>query len=570
MSASRRQSNTRAKAQQKLRQQRILAVMLAAILLLVLSITIYTVSRLTYNKVYKGVSIHGTDVSGMTREELRSQLPTAVDVSDVYDITIEIDGATETISTLSLSPAPDLENMINEAFSYGRTKKGLARLGEISDVKKSPVDIPYMLSLDEYALQRTLDKLADKLNVRAVDNKIEIGTDSVHVTRGVPGRGIIYDDVKQAVTACMINDETSVSLSLTEINPEEITVDFLKRHTFSEPLDATYTIQDHRLVFTESHVGVKFNEGDVKRAIKNASGYATFSVPAKITQPKVSTEDLRASIVGDVLGTYSSDFSSSSNDRAFNIQLACSKIHGYVLAPGEEFSYNDVVGPRTAAAGFRMANVYVGNTVQPGIGGGICQVSSTMFNAAVLADLEITERLNHTLPVSYVPMGRDATVSYGSIDFKFKNTYPTPIEISAECEGRKNVITIRGINDRPERKVEIVTQRTGTTEPKVVQKKDPELEEGEIKVEEKGTNGSSYIAYKVVYENGTEVSRNVLCKSTYKGKDRVEIIGTKKPEPSPSPTPSATPSPSATPTPTPKPTKTPAPSPSASSAADTE
>ena len=563
MPATRRQSRTRATAHKKLRQQRALAAILAAILLVVLSVTIYTVCRLTYKKVYNGVSIHGIDVAGMTREELRNQLPTAVDVSDVYDITIEIDGAQEIISTLSLSPAPDLDSMINEAFSYGRTKKGLARLGEISDVKKSPVNIPYALVLDEYALQRTLDKLADKLNVRAVDNKIEIGTDSVQVTRGVPGRGIIYDDVKKAVTACMINDETHVSLTLTEINPEEITVDFLKRHTFSEPLDATYTIQDHRLVFTESHVGVKFNEGDVKRAIKNASGYTTFSVPAKIKQPKVSTEDLRASIIGDVLGTFSSDFSSSSNDRAFNIQLACSKIHGYVLAPGEEFSYNDVVGPRTVEAGFRMANVYVGNTVQPGIGGGICQVSSTMFNAAVLADLDITQRLNHTLPVSYVPMGRDATVSYGSIDFKFKNTYPTPIEISAECEGRKNVITIRGINNHPERKIEIVTQRTGTTEPKVVQKKDPELEEGEIKVEEKGTNGSSYIAYKVVYENGTEVSRNILCKSTYKGKDRIEIIGTKKPEPSESPDVSPSPSPSEAPTPTPKPTKTPAPSPSA-------
>ena len=215
MSAPRRQSKTRVQAQKKLRQQRILAAILAAILLLVLSVTIYTISRLTYNKVYKGVSIHGVNVSGTTREELRNQLPTAVDVSDVYDITIEIDGAQETISTLSLSPAPDLESMINEAFSYGRTKKGLARLGEISDVKKNPVDIPYMLSLDEYALQRALDKLADKLNVRAVDNKIEIGTDSVHITRGVPGRGIIYDDVKQAVTACMINDETHVSLSKT-------------------------------------------------------------------------------------------------------------------------------------------------------------------------------------------------------------------------------------------------------------------------------------------------------------------------------------------------------------------
>lgn len=547
-----------------------LVAVLAVLLLFLLSMTVYSISRLTYNKVYKGISLNGTNIAGMTKEDLRHQLPAMVDVSDVYDITIQIEGAQETISTLSLSPAPDLDTMINTAFSYGRTKKGLSRLGEISDVKKKPVDIPYVLAFDEYALQRTLDKLSDKLNIRAVDNKIEIGTDSIHITRGVPGRGIVYDDVKQAVTACILNDKTTVSLSLTDINPEEITVDFLKRHTFSSALDATYTIQDHRLVFTESHPGVKFNEGEVKRAIKNASGYSEFSVPAKITQPKVSTEALKESILGDVLGTYSSDFSSSSNDRAHNIHLACSKIHGYVLAPGEEFSYNDVVGPRTQEAGFRMANVYVGNTVQPGIGGGICQVSSTLFNAVVFADLEITQRYNHSLPVTYVPMGRDATVSYNSLDFKFKNTYPTPIEISAECEGRRNVITIRGINNHPERKIEMETERTGTSEPKVVQKKDPELPEGEIKVEEKGTNGSSYVTYKVVYENGTRVSREVLCKSTYKAKDRIEIVGTKKPEPSATPTPTPAPSATATPKPTttPKPTKTPsaAPIPSAAPA----
>ncbi|MFR8975811.1 MAG: VanW family protein, partial [Eubacteriales bacterium] len=184
--------------------------------------------------------------------------------------------------------------------------------------------------------------------------------------------------------------------------------------------------------------------------------------------------------------------------------------------------------------GFRMANVYVGNTVQPGIGGGICQVSSTMFNAVVYADLDITSRRNHTLPVTYVPMGRDATVSYGSVDFKFKNNYSKPIEIRAECIGRKNVITIYGTNERPNRKIEIETEKTGTTSPKVVRKEDSSMPEGKVKVESAGTNGSSYIAYKVVYENGVKISSDVLCKSTYSGKDRVEIVGTKKASPSPS------------------------------------
>ena len=257
-----------------------------------------------------------------------------------------------------------------------------------------------------------------------------------------------------------------------------------------------------------------------------AKDKSVFEVPAKITHPAVSTESLKSTLLADKLGTFSSDFSSSSADRAHNIELACSKIDGYVLSPGEEFSYNEVVGPRTAAHGFRVANVYVGNTVQPGIGGGICQVSSTMFNAVVYADLEITERRNHTLPVSYVPMGRDATVSYGATDFKFKNNYDTPIQVRAECIGRKNVITIYGTARNDNREIKIETAKTGTSSPKVTQKKDDTLPVGTVKVEEAGTNGSSYIAYKVVYENGVEIARDVLCRSVYAGKDRVELIGT--------------------------------------------
>lgn len=563
MSASRRQNTKRRKAVKKTVNKTRCIILL--VLLVLVSMTIYTICKLTSDKVYKGVSIHGIDISSFTKEELLEQLPAMVDISEVFDITIQIEDAQETINSLSLAPVPNLEEMINEAFSYGRTKKGLARLGEISAVKKNPVNLSYKLSLDEYALQQTLDKLSDKLNVRATDNKIEIGTDAIHITRGVPGKGIVYDEVKKEITECILNDTDFISMKLTEINPEEITIDFLKRHTYAEPLDATYTIQEHRLLFTESHPGVKFNEGDVKRAIKEAKGYSKFSVPAKITQPKHTMESLRASIVGDVLGTHSSDFSSSSNDRAYNIQLACTKIDGYILAPGEEFSYNAVVGPRTTKTGFRMANVYINGTTQPGIGGGVCQVSSTMFNAVVKADLEITERRNHSLPVSYVAMGTDATVADGSIDFKFKNTYPTPIEISAEYEGRKNVITIRGINNHPERKIEIETVRTATSEPKVVTKKDPTLEEGTVKVEEKGTNGSTYVAYKVVYENGKERSRDVLCRSVYQGKDRVELVGTKKPEKSAPPESTQTPEPTTTPSPTskPKPTSTPSPKPTA-------
>lgn len=496
--------------------------------------SVYTAKALTYDRVYEGVYIGNASVGGMSENELRDKLAELADLSDVSDITLKIDGVSETISVSALSPAFDTEQMVKSAVEYGRKSKGLARIGEIFSVKKNSVTVPYALSFNEYALQQVLDKLSANLDITAVDNQIEIGTDSLVITRGTAGRGIPYEEVKISITDCLISRRGEISLQLKEMEPEEITVDFIKRHTSETPLDATYAVNNHKLVFTQSRPGVTFNEKELKRSLKAEEGKAVIVVPVTVLQPQVTTEALKQTLLADRLGTFSSDFSSSSDDRAHNIQLACEKINGYVLAPGEEFSYNDTVGPRTTERGFRMANVYVGNTVQPGIGGGICQVSSTMFNAAVYADLDITSRRNHTLPVTYVPMGRDATVSYGSVDFKFKNNYSMPIEIRAECVGRKNIITILGTNEHPNRKIEIETEKTGTTSPKVIRKEDSTLQEGTVKVESAGSNGSSYVAYKVVYENDIRVSRDVLCKSTYSGKDRVEIVGTKKAAPTPS------------------------------------
>ncbi len=505
---------------------------LVVIVLFALLATLFAscIKTLTYKNVYDGVYVDHAHVGGMSEDELRTKISEVSDFSRVYDITITVDDVSETISTLALSPSPDTDKMVETVMEYGRTKKGLARFGEIRALKKNKPSVPLMITFDEFALQRVLDKIASELNITATDNKLEIGTDSLTITRGVKGRGIVYEDVKKAVADCLLHNKNTVSLGLKEIEPEEITVDFIKRYTSEKPVDATYTISNHRLVLTESRPGITFNEKIVKQLLKENANNAVFTIPVTVKEPSETEDSIRSSLFGDELGTFKSDFSDSSADRAYNIKLACDKIDGYVLAPGEEFSYNEVVGPRTAERGFRMANVYVGNTVQPGIGGGICQVSSTMFNAVVYADLEITSRRNHTLPVSYVPMGRDATVSYGSVDFKFKNTYDKPIEIRAICEGRKNIVTIYGIDENPERRIEIQTVKTGTFPPKVVQKEDDTLPEGEIKVESKGTNGSSYVAYKVVYENGVKVSSDVLCKSTYAGKDRVEFLGTKKAE----------------------------------------
>lgn len=521
-----------AKNKKTIERKKIILAAILCIAVILVSFSGYVTHQLTYDKVYKGVSVEGVDVSGLTEKELEAKIPEIFEKPLSKTITLKIGDSSHTFESLSLIPALDTEAMTDEAFSYGRSKKFLARLSEISSVKREKPSVDFKLSFDNAEVQKIIDSTTKDMDITAVPNKIEFKSDALLITKGTAGNGVSFDEVKSAIERCILGDSDVAEVEFKHIEPEEVTYDYIMRFVAEKPIDATYSVENHRIRFTESKPGVSLKEKDVEKAIKNSENNI-ITIPAKIQQPSVSLESLKEKILANELGTYKSDYSSSSNDRASNIKLACSKINGYVLAPGDEFSYNEVVGPRTAEHGFKVANVYVGNTVQPGIGGGICQVSSTMYNSVIFADLEITERRNHTLPVSYVPMGRDATVSYGSTDFRFKNNTNYPIEIRAIAENGINTVTILGTDEHPEKEIKIVTSCTGTTSPKVVINKSSELFEGEIKVESSGSNGSSYIAYKVVYENGVEKSREKLPSSTYRGKDRVEIHGTKKREEAP-------------------------------------
>ncbi len=509
------------------KNRRIFLAVIICITIILVILSGLLVKKLTYNKVYNGISINNISVSGLTRDELIEKIPEIFDKRLSKTVTLKIDDVEHTFDTLELSPAIDVEKMVKNAFGYGRSGSFIDRIRDINSLKKSPVDFPFLLIFDDIELQKIIDSTISTLDVTAISNKIEYGDDTLIITRGKAGNGIEFSEVRSAIEDCILNDKDVAAVDFKYIEPEEITYDYIKRYTLDKPINADYKIENHRIKYTESQPGVILLEDDLTKALKNSNS-DVIKVPAKIIKPTTSSEQLKSTLLAHELGKYTTDYSSSSADRAYNIKLACEKINGYVLAPGEEFSYNDVVGPRTIEHGFRIANVYVGNTTQPGIGGGICQVSSTIYNAVVFSDLEVTSRKNHTLPVSYVPLGRDATVSYGAIDFKFKNNTNMPIQIKAIAENGLNSIIIMGTDEHPERSIKIETTQTGTSAPKVVIEKDPEMLEGEIKVDSNGTNGSSHISYKVVYENGVQVSRTQLAKSVYAGKDRVEIHGTKK------------------------------------------
>jgi vancomycin resistance protein YoaR len=252
------------------------------------------------------------------------------------------------------------------------------------------------------------------------------------------------------------------------------------------------------------------------------------TLPVKVLQPKVTMEDITNAGMKEILSSYTTTFNSEDANRTDNIKLAALKANGTILYPGKIFSFNEIVGPREKEYGFKEALEIVDGEFVPGVGGGICQVSSTLYNAVLLANLDIVERYNHSKPLSYVPLGQDATVAYDVLDFKFRNNTDGPLLIMTEVEDNKLVVGILGQHLLTQ-KVEIQHEDRQTIPPSIVKKEDPNLYLGETRIDQEGKPGYKVTTLRVVWSKGRQISREVLSKDEYLGDDTIVKIGTKVP-----------------------------------------
>ncbi|MGE5390703.1 MAG: VanW family protein [Deltaproteobacteria bacterium] len=237
-----------------------------------------------------------------------------------------------------------------------------------------------------------------------------------------------------------------------------------------------------------------------------------------VQKPRVTEEDLKG--MGE-LSSFSTWFNTGDINRSANLRLAARTLNGTMVKPGEIISFNNIIGPRTAETGFNEALTIVGGKFVPGIGGGICQVSTTLYNAVLLAGLNIVERNQHNMAVAYVPLGRDATVSYGSQDFRFQNNTDSPIYIRAVTSG--GIITINVYGDlEHKQKIAINSVIDGMIPFKKVDVFDDTLAPGEVKVEHTGINGYSVRAFRSFYDaNGKLINQELLSTNNYLTLDEI-------------------------------------------------
>lgn len=244
-------------------------------------------------------------------------------------------------------------------------------------------------------------------------------------------------------------------------------------------------------------------------------------------RPARTTEDVRAMGINGVVAQFTTRFDIRKTNRVYNIRVAAQALDGTEVKPGQVFSFNKIVGPRSQAAGYKLAPTILNNEFVDSPGGGVCQVSTTLYNSLLLADLQIIQRSSHSLVVSYVPLGQDAAVSYGGKDLKFKNNYDSYLIIKSKVVG--NTITFKLFGDIKNRKYVKVINTTIKEYPfKMVYKNDPTLPKGTQKIDQKGVRGYKVTSQRLVYSGGQLIKKEKLPISFYNPLDQIILVGTGK------------------------------------------
>ena len=454
----------------------------------------FTIYNMFNNNIISGVSIKGVDVSNLSQADAKYQLDNLLSSNIPEEITIKHGDFTSTISLTQMEAKFDTGTASKTAYEVGRQGNIFENNLYVLSTMFNKVNIEPDVTVNEDLLSNQLQEVSTQLPDTVIQSSYYIEGNNLIITPGKSGNVVDVEQTIQNIKTAIsdfscINNPVEIAVKTEEPNP--IDIDKIHSEIYKEPVDAYYT-QDPFMVYPSEN-GVDFNISiDEAKAIVQEQK-EEYVIPLKYSTPSVTTNMIGTEAFPDLLSQYKTTYSTRDTDRTTNLRLAANKINGTVVMPGETFSYNKVVGERTIAAGYKEAPIYVSGKVVDGLGGGICQITSTLYNAVVYANLEIVERSNHQFIPSYVTASRDATVVYGSIDFKFKNNRDYPIKIVCSVSGGIASFQIFGMKTENDYDVEISSYQTGTTATAIYSE-----------------------AYKILKKDGKVVSKELLSKDTYR------------------------------------------------------
>lgn len=509
------------------------------IVVLILLFEALYLSRVLLNSpmVYSGIHLDGVSLEGLDKIELSQYINKKynVDMSSLelsiyhknYPVTIRFD---------ELEVHIDKELILNKVYSMGRQGSFFKRLVDIYKLGKNHVFLETEVSVNTQALDMLINRIYENTYIPSESPSLFLLDNEVVLSSGKPGYIINKELLKERILKQISKLESGIVIVPVEkIPPVKIEADTMYNRIVREPQNASVIRMDGEIEIIPEVVGRKLDKAEFLSLVaemeaKSAKYPMDLKLPVDFVEPEITEEKIKNSLFSDILSAYSSEFSTETeNDknRSVNIRLAVEAINGTILLPGETFSFNEVVGQRTAQKGYLPANIYTPDGISTGVGGGVCQVSSTLYNAALRANLKIDERNPHIFMVAYVPLGCDATVSYGIQDFKFTNNTNWPVRIDGQVTSdNKLEFSIAGTDENPS--LEVVVQSTVLKlipyETEYIET--DKLPEGSRKLIQKGMNGAVVEAYLIVKKGNEVMSNYKLHSTTYKSLP--EIIQTGK------------------------------------------
>ena len=478
--------------------------------------------------ILENITVAGVDVGGMTQRDAITAVENAT--ANTYGTKTMTVTVLDTQAELPANccSSLDIRAAVKDAYRFGNsgTQSKREEQQQIAMNEGYAVDLTPYLSINETAIKDALSTIGDKYSTTLAQSTYEVVGESPEQTLviqlGVPEYGLDMNALYQQVLKAYSENTFSVEGQCGMIKPDPIDLQSIWEQYFIEPVDASFTDKTFEII--EGKDGYGFDLEKAKQDLENAPYGTKLEIPFVSIAPEVTAQSLKDTLFRDKLATYTATHESDA-DRDVNLALACQAINGKVLYPGEMISYNEALGERTEARGYRPGESYAGNEVVKTIGGGICQVSSCLYYCAMVADLQILLRENHGFASTYVPLGMDATVSWGSLDFRFRNSSDYPIRIEAEAHGGDTTVTIYG-TDTKDTYVKMEYEKLKTTEYETTYKTLPAdneegYKDGDYIVEP--SIGYEIKTYRCRYSKDTDelISRDYEASSSYRKRDAV-------------------------------------------------
>ena len=489
---------------------------------------IFSIINLANDKILNGISINNIDISNLTQEQASEKIKDWYNEVVLKNINLRYEDMEESINIAEFEPKENIDKTIEKAMEIGRDGNIITNNYTILATLIFHKNIDLQIDLNEEKFNNKIIEISGKLPGAIVQSSYYIDGENLIIKKGTDGITTKDDELKKKIEESMVSTQKDIQIPVKNETIEEIDIEKIHDEIYKEAKNA-YVEENPTKVY--SHVeGIDFaiSIEEAKQILEEEK--EEYIIPLKISMPEVTIADIAEKAFPEKLSSFTTRYDASNENRSTNISLAAEKIDGTVVLPGETFSYNKTVGERTISEGYKEATVYSGGKIVQGIGGGICQLSTTLYNAVLYANLEVTKRSNHRFLISYADPGRDATISWGTVDFCFENSRQYPIKISCIVQNGLLRIDIYGLKEEEEYDVKLETNILEETEFKTNYIDDPNYYEGTEYIQQYGSKGLKCETYRILSQNGKVVSKDLLSIDTYSSLEQIVRKGTKEVE----------------------------------------